>query len=292
MNKGNIQLIPVAKAGEEFGVSRQTIINWHDAGILQGTSINGGRFVTRESLDNLKQIYPEAMATVAEIDAYKLSIEEEKQQLKSMLEVLKKERIYRGYAPRYMNNFIENAVKLLKTVDEECVDELLDDQFIRCWLFGHDISETCEKNGVTYFRYIASAKRYIKSLKRMEEYCTLVERNRTLEQEIKEMNVRLNQLEKDLADYRSRSTQIDNEQMWREQYPILTMKIEELNLSCKTKNILKFNDLDTLEKVVKCTKSEILKLRNCGKKSLFEIMDFLESYGLELDMKLDKYPPK
>ena len=35
MKKDKIQLVPIIKAVEEFGVNRQTISNWHDAGLLQ-----------------------------------------------------------------------------------------------------------------------------------------------------------------------------------------------------------------------------------------------------------------
>lgn len=86
----NFQLIPVLKAAEEFGVNRQTIINWHDEGLLQGAVIKGNRFVTRESLDKLKTIYPEIGADATDILNYKEQVEKERKELKELTKSLQK----------------------------------------------------------------------------------------------------------------------------------------------------------------------------------------------------------
>lgn len=288
----NIQLIPVAKAAEDFGVNRQTIINWQNEGLLQCAVIKGNRFVSKDSLDNLKKIYPEVIADANEINAYKTLVEKEREQLKEMLNTVRKERIYRGYAPRYVHNFIENAVSLMKKIDVNWTDNELEDQFIRCWLFGHDIHETCEENGVSYFQYISSAKRYKKNLKQMVDYANLFEKNRKLEDELKETRTQLQRLQADMDEYRERYERVDNEESWKEEYPILTMDLMDLNLTVRTLNILKSYDFKNLGEVITYDRSQLLKLRHFGRKCLTEIQDLLEAYGLELGMDLGVKPEK
>lgn len=286
----NIQLIPVGKAAEDFGVNRQTIINWQNEGLLQCAVIKGNRFVSQESLGNLKKIYPEAMADANEINAYKIQVENEREQLKEMLKTLRKERIYRGFAPRYVHNFIENAVFMMKKMDGNWTDDELENQFIRCWLFGHDIYETCEENDVSYFRYISSVKKYRKNLERMVDYANLVEGNRKLEEELKETKAQLQRLQTDMDEYRERYERVDNEESWKEKYPILTKDIMDLDLTVRTLNVLRSYDFKNLGEVIIYDRSQLLKMRHFGKKCLNEIQDLLELHGLELGMDLGMKP--
>lgn len=61
--------------------------------------------------------------------------------------------------------------------------------------------------------------------------------------------------------------------------------VEELELSVRSSNCLKAANLKTLGELVIRTDQEMLKYRNFGKKSLHEIKDKLEEYGLSLGMK-------
>lgn len=282
MSKKTTNLVPIMKAAEEFGVNRQTISNWHDAGILQGAVIKGNRFVTRESLDRLKEVYPESAADAGRIEAYRaenLALEEE---LKNKRKALRTERIYRNYAPRYMRNFVDNAVELMKRVDGKELHDLLDEKFIHCWLFGYDINETCEEQGVSYCRYIKSARRYTRAMQKMVEYTELVERNRSLEEELKETKDKLQNLQADMDEYRERFKNVDEEQSLKEQYPILNVPLTELDFTVRTLNVLKMHDFETLGQVIRHDRFQLLKMRHFGRKSLIEIEDFLERYGLEL----------
>lgn len=66
---------------------------------------------------------------------------------------------------------------------------------------------------------------------------------------------------------------------------ILEMTIEEMELSVRSYNCLKRANIHTVEDLTKKTEDDMLKVRNLGKKSLDEVIEKLESYGLGL---LDK----
>ena len=282
MSKKTTNLVPIMKAAEEFGVNRQTISNWHDEGILQGSVIKGNRFVTRESIERLKDVYPESAADAGRIEAYRAEILALEEELKKKRKALRTERIYRNYAPRYMHNFVGNAVELMKKVDGKEFHDILDEKFINCWLFGYDINETCEEQGVSYYTYIKSARKYARAMQKMVEYTELVERNRCLEEELKETRAKLQHLQTDMDEYRERFKNVDEEQSLKEQYPILNLPLTELDFTVRTLNVLRMHDFETLGQVIRYDKFQLLKMRHFGKKSLIEIENFLERYGLEL----------
>lgn len=58
-------------------------------------------------------------------------------------------------------------------------------------------------------------------------------------------------------------------------------KIEELDFSVRTYNILKRARIDTISQLVNCSEDELMKLRNMGKNSLKEIHDKLRELKLK-----------
>ena len=71
------------------------------------------------------------------------------------------------------------------------------------------------------------------------------------------------------------------------QQQILSMKIEDMDFSVRSYNCLKRANIHTVEDLISKTEDEMLKVRNLGKKSLDEVMQKLEAYGLSLAKKED-----
>lgn len=63
--------------------------------------------------------------------------------------------------------------------------------------------------------------------------------------------------------------------------PALDIKIEDCNLSVRTRNICKTNGIETLGDLTKIHKTDWLKFRNGGKKSLLEIDNLLHDNFLD-----------
>ena len=64
----------------------------------------------------------------------------------------------------------------------------------------------------------------------------------------------------------------------------LKLTIEDLNLSVRTSNLLRRGDVLNVGHLVKKKESDILKIRNCGRKSLNEIKQKLSELELSLGM--------
>ena len=68
---------------------------------------------------------------------------------------------------------------------------------------------------------------------------------------------------------------------------VLKMNIEDMDLSVRSYNCLKRANIHTIEDLTKKTEDDMLKVRNLGRKSLDEVIQKLESYGLSLTKKED-----
>lgn len=72
---------------------------------------------------------------------------------------------------------------------------------------------------------------------------------------------------------------------------ILAQPIDHLDLSVRSMNCLKSDDIFYVGDLVLRTEQEMLRTPNFGRKSLTEIKEVLENMGLSLGMKLDNWPP-
>ncbi len=70
---------------------------------------------------------------------------------------------------------------------------------------------------------------------------------------------------------------------------LLKTKLVDMNLSVRALNCLKAAEVDTLGELVQLNKSDLLKFRNFGKKSLTELDDLLESLNLSFGTDISKY---
>lgn len=73
--------------------------------------------------------------------------------------------------------------------------------------------------------------------------------------------------------------------------PVLLRPVDELELTVRSANCLKAENLYYIGDLVQRTETELLRTPNLGKKSLTEIKDTLARHGLSLGMRLDHWPP-
>ena len=74
--------------------------------------------------------------------------------------------------------------------------------------------------------------------------------------------------------------------------PILLRPVDDLELTVRSANCLKAENINYIGDLVLKTESELLKTPNLGKKSLTEIKDVLAGRSLSLGMKLEDWPPE
>ena len=73
--------------------------------------------------------------------------------------------------------------------------------------------------------------------------------------------------------------------------PILLRPVDDLELTVRSANCLKAEDIYYIGDLIQRTETELLKTPNLGRKSLNEIKEVLASKGLTLGSKLEAWPP-
>lgn len=73
--------------------------------------------------------------------------------------------------------------------------------------------------------------------------------------------------------------------------PLLLRPVDELELTVRSANCLKAENIYYIGDLIQRTEMELLKTPNLGKKSLTEIKDILAAKGLSLGMRLEGWPP-
>ncbi len=74
--------------------------------------------------------------------------------------------------------------------------------------------------------------------------------------------------------------------------PVLLKKVDELELSVRSANCLKNDNIVYIGDLIQKTEAEMLRTPNFGRKSLNEIKEVLSGMGLHLGMELVDWPPE
>ena len=85
----------------------------------------------------------------------------------------------------------------------------------------------------------------------------------------------------------AKNTQVMIEKEENKKEKVLEMSIEDLELSVRSFNCLKRAGISTVEDITNMTESEMMKVRNLGKKSLDEVTFKLRSLGLDFAQEED-----
>ncbi|MCC6305524.1 MAG: DNA-directed RNA polymerase subunit alpha [Rhodobacteraceae bacterium] len=74
--------------------------------------------------------------------------------------------------------------------------------------------------------------------------------------------------------------------------PLLLKKVDELELSVRSANCLKNDNIVYIGDLIQKTEAEMLRTPNFGRKSLNEIKEVLSTMGLHLGMEVENWPPE
>jgi len=84
---------------------------------------------------------------------------------------------------------------------------------------------------------------------------------------------------------------VDDKPKTEEVDPVLLRPVDDLELTVRSANCLKAENIYYIGDLIQRTETELLKTPNLGRKSLNEIKEVLATRGLTLGMKLENWPP-
>lgn len=96
------------------------------------------------------------------------------------------------------------------------------------------------------------------------------------------------------VDFEKVSDQVEVDEIQIEEVfdPVLLRPVDDLELTVRSANCLKAENIFYIGDLIQRTEVELLKTPNLGKKSLTEIKDILALKGLSLGMRLENWPPE
>lgn len=96
------------------------------------------------------------------------------------------------------------------------------------------------------------------------------------------------------VDFEKVNEQVEEEKIDVEEIfdPVLLRPVDDLELTVRSANCLKAENIFYIGDLIQRTEVELLKTPNLGKKSLTEIKDILALKGLSLGMRLENWPPE
>jgi len=267
MEKNEKRLVSREDAAEFLRCTQQTVSNWVKNGVLKGHMINGRLFVDSDTLHALTD-------SIAELEESKRKVNELLDKSNATASKLQNEiddkraalGLYRGgTASRITRDAIASFLKSLGDVlpEKEC------DVLIGIVESG-DVAYVADNHGLSEERTVQIANKACRRI-RHAKCGKIVEENYHLKKRLSELERENNNLRNGIVPPKS-----------TERNPILDERIIDCDFSVRTINCLIGMGIDTVEKLAASKKSDILKYRNVGKKTLCEIEDFAKIHGINI----------
>ena len=258
----------------------QTVANWVERGLINGHKIDGSLMVDRDSIlqyfDSLKDLADMEQ----KIMDMKREMKEKTEEMKAALEELRIE-VYPSDRINWV--FRHNQMTLIKFYGWRLMNR--ERIVLERITMGGRPEVIAKELGLSRERVIQIGIKAARTICDMADFEQLVDDsrklaieivklekvNKKLELENKKLNLQIEKLNEKLESAKNKPT-------------ILKKRISDLPLSNRTLNALRSLDCKTLGDVVLFEKSDLMKVRNFGKKCLFELDDYITRNGLHWGM--------
>lgn len=260
-----------------FGVTRQTIRNWIKKNLLQAIEMDGAQYIHIKSLKKVESALRDIAGIESNVSHYKESLDaveerysESVQQLRDCCEGNQALKYNRQTIVRFLPVFYDLIKPDLTTSDRGV-------KILSMLLEGCDIRSIAEHFGLTVARIQQIIENELHGIRKdTENYRMLKSQRDKLMEEVKILRLNARSFE---------SLKYDAKIMENVKPSILTKKLYEFDLSVRALNCCKFGEIENVADLVSRTKTDILKLRCMGRKTLIELDELVSSLGLEWGKK-------
>lgn len=275
-------------------VTPQTISNWVEKGVLKGHFVDRLLKIDKatiekyfDTLSDLAFIEKRIFAAKRDLQLAEKELEKNLDDTRSAIHLLGKG------VPAHLIN------EIFSVIIEASGDDVLKERektILTMLLEGKDVEFVAEEYGLTRSRIMQIVSHAVRKLATVKtfselrrEYKQLVFDNTNFQNVIEALQNRVKKLE--------RINNIDTAPVSEYDYllgdkggtftAMMNTPVYDLGISVRSLNCLKGAGVDTLYDLVKCNKTDLMKFRNFGKKSLTELEDMLDGLHLHFGMDVD-----
>lgn len=260
------RLVSRKDAAEFLNCSRQTVSNWVSDGILKGHHIDGRLFVDANTLDSLVDNVSDIENSKTKIAELRNQLDEERKKLENELmskreELLLCKSVFGVITRKTVSSLVSNYGSILTKSEMDVIKNVL------CCGNVEDVAKKYEIDETSVLRI------FEKGCKRLR-YVNFDKMN----EELSFFKQRVNELENENQNLRNGISVSTN----NTRNKFLDEKISDCDLTVRAINQLRCMNVETVEDLVKLKRTDLLRQRNMGKKTVSEIEDFLYTHNLKL----------
>lgn len=274
------KIISVREAAARLGVSRQTMINWGESGVIKIRKMGktgNAYWVDAATIDALTD-------AVSDVEHAKQMLAHEQEEIRNLYkeerdilkdlrrEVFMLKKFGEGIIVR---DFYQSIPVMLQKLDVLTSRESAIMQHV---IGGDDMGWIGERFGLTRARISQIFFKGCRKAKELEHLKATVDRAEKDQLELDYLRKKVKQ-DADRIKTLEEKLNIKNNTQEEQERDLLMMRLIDYNFTVRTLNCLRAADIETVGDLVQVRRSALLKFRNFGRKSMKELDDFLESIG-------------
>lgn len=265
------RLISRQSAAEVLKCTQQTITNWVESGILKGHMVNHCLMIDSNTINAILDTAQDASRAQDRIKRIKKELEEEEKELQSKIDDTR--RAIRLWNSSRLSELNKNVIYEILLSHKSLLNDV-EIGIIKSFMEIGDINAIANHYDVRKSYIIKIFSRVIKKIHNAESYDILIDK-------IIKMELKINKLEEESKT----KAYDDNFDYIKER---LEIKLIDTELSIRAINALKCAFIYNMADLVYYKLSDIERFRCIGSKTLREIKDLVQYYGLEFGMKIPK----
>lgn len=283
--------IQVTEAAKMFGVSRQTLENWGKYGLVKihkSGKTGKAHWVDEEALDKLFPDLTDYEQVKQRVATLKKELVIEEEELERQADDVRRALFLSG---RFKKSYIKKAFYMAippMLSELGIITKHMEDVMLRI-IDGETAENIAMRYGITRTRVEQIFLKGCRKAKQLEAVASVMDENDRLKKALDDAKKIIMVKNEELDEYRTERTKREDADIAKklendEVVEKLRAKVSETYLSVRTINCLRNAGIETVEDLLQHNKLDLLKLRNFGKKSLTELMDFLDDLGLSFGM--------
>lgn len=277
-----VKLIRIHEAAERLGLTAQTLRNWAAKGVFDIIYVDKVQYVDENFINGITSQAQDTQKAIKRLEDIKKRVDDERIELSDFLYDAVNMRRYSGFCvTKALEKGLFDAV--LKMLYDYNVISDIEYETARRRLNGYQLEDIAKDLGVTRERVRQRVEMVIRKSGKIEEIRNDIRRITQLEAENKAL--------KRLLAKNSEEKKEDSPD--KELTDLLSTKICDTRLSVRAITCLRAGcnivpPCKTIGDVCRLQMTDLLKIRNLGKKTLWEIRDFLDDFGLTFNMNVDE----